>query len=206
MSERAPEDGRSRRAKEKRERRRKELLTAALAVFAEKGFHQTRVSDILERAGVARGTFYLYFDGKDALFRELLDMVLTQIRASVVGVDLDEGAPPLRDQLLVTVRRVLLAFRANRAIGQVVLREAVGLDAEVEAKLDDFYRRLHGWLAESLDNGVVLGFLRPIDTRTAAWIILGSVKELLSRLEDEVDVDALAESLLDHHLQGLQAE
>lgn len=48
--------------------RRQQLKEAGMAVFAEKGYHQTKVSDVVRRAGVAQGTFYLYFEGKKSLF------------------------------------------------------------------------------------------------------------------------------------------
>ncbi|HEY8430086.1 MAG TPA: helix-turn-helix domain-containing protein, partial [Sandaracinaceae bacterium] len=86
-------DGRTVRAARKREHRRRMVLDTALAVFSAKGYHQTRISDIIEAASIARGTFYLYFDSKNAIFHELLDLLLEQISENVVGVDLREGAP-----------------------------------------------------------------------------------------------------------------
>jgi AcrR family transcriptional regulator len=56
------------------------LLDAALAVFAERGFHAARVDDVCERAEVSHGTFYLYFASKDDLFRTLVDDVVTEMR------------------------------------------------------------------------------------------------------------------------------
>lgn len=52
--------------------RPRELLTAALALFIEKGFDATRTEEIAERAGVSKGTLYLYFDGKETLFNDLI--------------------------------------------------------------------------------------------------------------------------------------
>jgi AcrR family transcriptional regulator len=48
-------------------------MEAGIAVFAEKGYQRTKVSDVARRAGVAQGTFYLYFDSKKSLFLSLLD-------------------------------------------------------------------------------------------------------------------------------------
>jgi AcrR family transcriptional regulator len=203
------EDGRITRAAKKRERRRREVLDTALRVFSEKGYHQTRITDIIEAAGIARGTFYLYFDGKNAIFHELLDLLLEQIRENVVGVDLSEGAPPIRDQLLVSVARVLEAFHRNPALTKVVLREAVGIDVEVDKKLEDFYGQLHGWLSVSLENGQRIGLVRQLDTEHVAWCIIGSVKQFLQLVLDrpkaELDVDHLSQVILDLHLQGILA-
>jgi AcrR family transcriptional regulator len=200
-----PSDGRIVRAQAKRERRRRSVLDTALRVFSEKGYHQTRISDIIEAAGIARGTFYLYFDSKNAIFHELLDLLLERIRANVVGVDLSEGAPPLREQFLVSVRRVLSAFHQSPALTKFVLRAAVGIDEEVDRKLESFYQQLHAWLRESLGNGQEMGLLRELDTDHVAWLMIGSVKQLMEIVLDrpEREIDRLSESILDYHLTGI---
>lgn len=202
-------DGRSERAKAKRERRRRAVLDTALRVFSDKGYHDTRISDIIEAAGIARGTFYIYFDSKNAIFHELLDLLLEQIRENVVGVDLREGAAPIRDQLLVSVARVLEAFHQNPALARFVLREAVGIDAEIDKKLESFYGHLHAWLSDSLENGQRIGLVRQLDTEHVAWCIIGSVKQflqlVLDRPREELDVDHLSQVILDFHLQGILA-
>lgn len=205
----AADDGRSVRAQEKRARRRKDILDAALRVFSDKGYHQTRIADIIEEASIARGTFYLYFDSKSAIFHELLEDVLTRIDESVSGVDLEPGARPVREQLLSTVRRLFAVFRSDRALAKLILREAVGLDEEVDAMLDGFYGRLHDWLRESLANGQRIGLIRQIDTDLTSWLILGSVKQfaalVLSSSDEELDLDQLSEVILDFNLQGIRA-
>ena len=64
------------------------LLDAAAAEFAERGFHETSVSGITRRAGIALGSFYTYFDSKDALFRALVRHMSDQVR--------DHVAPAIR--------------------------------------------------------------------------------------------------------------
>lgn len=212
MSTTSPEeplDGRSERAKKKRERRRRAVLDTALSVFSDRGYHDTRITDIIEAAGIARGTFYIYFDSKNAIFHELLDLLLAQIRENVVGVDLSEEAAPIRDQLLVSVARVLEAFHANPALARFMLREAVGIDQEIDKKLESFYAHLHAWLSDSLENGQRIGLVRQLDTQYVAWCIIGSVKQFLQLVLDrpraDFDVDHLSQVILDFHLQGILA-
>ncbi|MEZ4338018.1 MAG: TetR/AcrR family transcriptional regulator [Sandaracinaceae bacterium] len=171
-----------------------------------RGYHQTRRHHRgLDRAG----TFYLYFDSKTAIFHELLEDVLRRIGESVAGVDLEPGALPVREQLLNVVRRIFAFFRSDRALAKLILREAVGLDEEVDAMLDGFYGRLHDWLRESLANGQRIGLIRDIDTDLTSWLILGSVKQfaalVLARADDEIDLDRMAEVILDFNLQGIRA-
>lgn len=211
----AERDGRVVRAEAARDKRRRELLDVALRVFSERGYHETRISDLIAAAGVARGTFYLYFESKNAIFHELLDELLVRVRASVVGVEMGEGAPPLRDQLIVTLERVLTTFSESPALTAFVLRVAVGLDPEIDRKLAELYARLHQFLVMSLENGIALGMLRPLDSRIVSWAVLGSIKQLVEVLiiaplapttdggERERDLRAMATSLVDYNLAGL---
>lgn len=68
----------------RKEARPAELTAAALELFVEKGFAGTRLDDVATRAGVSKGTLYLYFDGKEALFKAV-------IREGILPI-LDEGA------------------------------------------------------------------------------------------------------------------
>lgn len=200
-------DGRTRRAHEAREARRRQILEAALAVFADNGYHRTTVTDLVRAAGVARGTFYLYFDSKQAIFHELLDALLAELRASIVGVDTSAGAPSIPTQLTETLHRVLQALANNRALCRILFREAIGLDEEVDRKMQAFYERLRSYIQAALENGQRMGFVRELDTRTAALAGLGSVKEVVSRTlvhgEDEVDLQAVARELLTYNLRGV---
>ena len=58
--------------KRRKEARPSELLEAALCLFVEKGFAATRLEDVAARAGVSKGTLYLYYENKDALFKAVI--------------------------------------------------------------------------------------------------------------------------------------
>ncbi len=70
--------------------RKQQLLDHAATLFAQRGFAETRVLDIVEAAGVAKGLFYWYFENKDALFRELVELNrlrLRQAQATAINID-----------------------------------------------------------------------------------------------------------------------
>lgn len=200
-------DGRKLRAEARRENRRSAILRAALRTFGDKGFHQTTVADIIDAAGIARGTFYLYFEGKSAVFLELLDGLLAELRGSIVGVDREEGAPPLGVQLDTIVHRVLHTVADNRLLSTIIIREAVGLGDEVDRRLRLFYQKLLRYIRLALDEGRRVGLLRAMDTEVAAICVLGSVKQLMEQYvmaeDDEFDVDRAAVGVLDYSLHGL---
>lgn len=202
------EDGRVTRAKEQREARREQLLAAGRSVFAERGYHATAISDIIDAADVSRGTFYLYFESKRAIFEEILDDVFARLLDSVVSIETAPGNPPVMEQLHDNVHRVLEVIVANRYLPHILRRTAVGIDPDFDDKLADFYKSLTDLLARTLMTGISLGILRPLDTEVVSHCILGSVKELTTfylggDLEGAPDTGALVEELIRYNLVGI---
>jgi len=202
-------DGRSKRAEAVREQRRAQILEAALRVFASKGYHGAAVSDVVKAAGVARGTFYLYFDSKDAVFIELLDGLLRTLRESVSGVDMGSEASGVAEQLQKIVANVLQTTAQNRPLTRIIFREAIGLDATVDARLSAFYGELRGYLVAALMVGAQVGAVRAIDRpEVVAVCVLGSLRALVQRYvverDEPVDTDAVARAVVDLHLRGLE--
>jgi AcrR family transcriptional regulator len=74
--------------------RKQQLLDAAARLFAEQGYAATRVADIVEAAGVAKGLFYWYFENKEALFRDLATEIRHRLRRQQAAA-MDDGAPAL---------------------------------------------------------------------------------------------------------------
>lgn len=201
------EDGRVRRGQESREARRVQIKETALRVFSEKGYHETSVSDLVDAAGVARGTFYLYFDSKDAIFLELLDDLTAHLRSNITGIDLAPGAAPMAKQLHAIVVRILRTVVDNRPLTRIIFREAVGLHAAVDARLAQFDQELHGYVARSLALGASLGVTRPLDPAVSAACVIGSLRELIHRTvvhsDSTAPLEEIAAALIDHHLRGL---
>ncbi len=201
-------DGRTKRAEAVREQRRAQILDAALRVFAEKGYHGTAVSDVVKAAGVARGTFYSYFDSKDAIFLELLDGLLHTLRNSVHGVERGPKAADTEAQLRQIVAGVLHTAKHNRPLTRIIFREAVGLDEDVDARLNQFYGELRLYLGAALTLGAQVGMTRSVvDTEVAATCILGSLRAVVQRYivesDADLDIDGLARAVVDFNLRGL---
>jgi AcrR family transcriptional regulator len=92
--------------------RKADLLSRAAELFAERGYAETRVIDIVRAAGVAKGLFYWYFDNKEALFEELAESIRLRLRRQQ-GAVLDPAAPPLLNLRRGTEASVL--FMAEHA-------------------------------------------------------------------------------------------
>lgn len=164
---------------DRRAARRKQILDAALEVFAEKGYLHATVDDIVERVSVARGTFYLYFGDKRAVFEALLDGFLERVGACIEGIDLEHPSQDARAQLRANVSRVIRLALSEPGIVRLALLEARGLDPEVDSKLRDFHDRLRLFLVESLAEGQRAGVVREGDRHVMASVSLGGFRELL---------------------------
>jgi AcrR family transcriptional regulator len=120
--------------------RRQAILDAALLTFAEHGFEAARLDDVAARAGVAKGTLYLYFPSKEALFEALVRNAVAPIIAQVSEIAAAPDIPPTRaletffalfeKEVLGTKRKLLLRLIISEgprfpAIAEVYYREVV---------------------------------------------------------------------------------
>jgi len=190
------------------EQRKKQILNAARTVFARNGFHAANVSSIVQEAGIARGTFYLYFTGKRAVFEALLDDFFPILVSKVSAVSQDQGIKEVWNQLRNNTKGILSVFFDNPELSQLVLNEAVGLDKGFDNKLMDFYQKLIIYTKESLEVGIEIGLVRPnINPMVIATAIIGAIKEVVydfMHMDFEgIDLDTLTGNILSFTLQGV---
>ncbi|MCB0326203.1 MAG: TetR/AcrR family transcriptional regulator [Bdellovibrionales bacterium] len=200
-------DGRSLRAKKKRESRKKEILQAAQKVIGMQGYQASSVSDIIKEANVSRGTFYLYFESMDAIFHELVDQFINQIMRTVSPVQIENGKP--LEDILENIERVMEILFEHRDLTAILLREAISQGATVNEKLSRLYNFLYRNVKNALRNGAKWEILRPVDENIIAMAFIGSIKEVLYQylvVQDQskdVDRKKLAQELLAFGLRGL---
>jgi AcrR family transcriptional regulator len=191
--------------------RRSQILGVAARLFGDNGYHATSISDIIQTAGIARGTFYLYFDNKRAIFEELVDLLLDRLDRAIRLVDTGPGAPSAKQQLLDNLQRVIGLLTEERSLLAILLESAVGLDRVFDDKLAEFYDRMARAIESSLALGKEFGLVRPCDTRVVSLAVLGGLKEVLHDMlradpKDRSDQAALAESILDLFSRGVLVE
>ncbi len=153
--------------------RRAALLNAAREVFTKKGYHAASVSDVLLIAGVARGTFYNYFDSKRAVFQAVLEGLMESVEAVIQPIDV---AGDIASQARDNIERILGAA-LDRGAWRLLFTEAIGIDAEGDALVRDFYARAAGRLERALRTGQAIGVVVEGDPRLLARCNLGLVKE-----------------------------
>lgn len=190
------------------EARREEILQAAVRAFCRGGYHGTHVDDVIREAGVARGTFYLYFGAKHDVFAALVDRMLGLFR----DVKAEGSAEDVRDlrgarKLVRTHYRALFGtIREHRHLCRLFLDEAAGADKGFGTKLAEhrswWQQVIAGRIRAFQRHGVARG---GCDAETTAWFVVGMV-EMAARqfvLADPApDLDALAAALADADLAG----
>jgi AcrR family transcriptional regulator len=189
------------------EDKRRQLLDAAVRVFARKGYHASRVGDIAEEAGVAHGLLYHYFRSKDqvleAVFHENWNALLARI-ASV-----EESDEPAADQIRHIAAIVLRTWLHLPDVVRVVIQE-FGRSPELAERIGELTQPIDA-IQRVIARGVERGeFRKDIDPVFAATVVYGGIDELLTgwvlgRLPSgEEDVAAAERTLLEVTLVGLQ--
>jgi AcrR family transcriptional regulator len=159
--------------------RRQQILLAAREVFAKRGYHQATIDDIVAQAGVARGTFYLYFEDKRSVFSDLIDRFSAKLTMAIVSIVTEDPERPVAEQIHANVRAIIATCLADRTLTRILFTDAVGIDSDFDRKLGTFYDTLVQLLTESLKEGQRLGIVGDGEPRVLAYMSIGALKELL---------------------------
>src|SRR5262249_15021701 len=162
--------------------RRQQILNVARDVFARRGYHAAKIDDIVAAAGGARGTFYLYFEDKRAIFEEIVDRTIARLGMAIVRVDPHSETHTVADQLRENIRRIVRTLLEDRATTKILLSDALGVDPAFDRKLLSFYDEMAGLLERSLSDGQALGVVRDGDVRLMSWLAMGALTDVLVQL------------------------
>jgi AcrR family transcriptional regulator len=191
------------------EEKRRQILAAAVRVFARKGYHSARVGDIAEEAGVAHGLLYHYFAGKEAVleavFREEWGELLEAIES------IEASVTPAREQLRQIAATVLRAWTHRPDVVRVLVRE-IARSPELHRRIDEL-GRLFAAIERIVAGGQAAGsFRRDLDPTLASWMFYGGLEEILTgwvlgRLDDGEEAVARAErTVVELFVAGLAPE
>jgi AcrR family transcriptional regulator len=196
------------------EDRPREICTAALDVFAEKGFAAARLEEIARQAGVSKGTLYLYFKDKEDLFRAVVrDTVapnIEVIRASLAGTE----------KTFAEVVRLFLPRFAEitgrvpvGAVAKMVIGESRNFPELAKVWHDHVASRAIGMIADLIERAQTKGEVRPGDPRLHAFTLMGPMvlgllwRETLQPAGGAaLDLEALARQHAESVLDGLLTE
>lgn len=200
--------GRPRVGEESGPSRRRRIREAAVVVFAAKGYHDTRVSDIAAEAGVAHGLVYHYFKGKDQLLQDIFRRTWGHIEQGLRSVE--GGSSIAAEQLAGVVRLLLGSYRMSPELVRVVVLEVTrsgGLRAQVDEIADAF-----NIIERIIAAGQQSGELRSdIPARLVSYVFWGAIDEVLTAWvfgtlpDGDADVAEAERAVVELVLGGLRA-
>ena len=200
------------RASRARERRRKELLDAATRVFAKKGYWNASITDIIKAAGVARGTFYLYFESKQEIFTAIVDKFredqIQLMRQPIQHAGFPIGAD-WRKRTDAAVMSWFEYFRRNLDAAKLVIGEANMIDPSAARKREDVRRAIKSLIAENISRMQDAGiYHRKVSPEMAAHFLQAMFEvAALSYLQNATkrDLAKLTEQYVEFMLNGILA-
>ncbi|MBI2874464.1 MAG: TetR/AcrR family transcriptional regulator [Firmicutes bacterium] len=159
------------------------ILEAAGEAFSTKGYHRSTMEDVALRAGVAVGTVYLYFPGKEALFVSLLDHLAQQLLGAVV--EARSRVQGVLAKLGASIAQAVRVFAANRSQARIVLIEAVGASPAIDEKLASIHTLLAELVERDLREAVEEGLIPGQDLDISSKALVGTCYEvILGHLRD----------------------
>ena len=164
----------------RKDERPSELVAAALDLFVERGFAATRLDDVAARAGVSKGTLYLYFESKEALFKAVIEEAIVPLLASAEDVIANDQGTSID-----LLRRLLNGWweqiGATRLAGvpKLIIAEARNFPAVAQYYHDAVIVRGRGLLRTLLQRGIERGEFRRLDLETAIDVIYAPLMMLV---------------------------
>ena len=194
-------------AERAKQERRRQILGAAKHVFADAGYHGASIHAIIERAQIARGTFYLYFESKAAVFDSILDQAMAELRSRIHRIEVDDPNAPapqvqLREQVVATLDFIV----RDRALATILLSAGHTPEAEASERLEQFFSETRDLMTRAIQTGMEIGLLRSCQPGLVAAALLGLIRgviEFVVKQGDDAKVDDVVSEMLLVALRGV---
>ncbi len=193
------------------ERRRTEILEAALKVFSEKGYHAAKIEDIAAELNIGHGTFYRYFASKLDIFNHVVEGIVSMITEVVTDVNPHEAESleEYRKQLEMIGDRLFGLFRSNPSISRVLFYEAFGIeDAGLRSRIQEIFDLMGRYIELYLENGIARGYMREdLHVRETALAmgaaLFEACRRVVSSSDPEAELPVWKEAVIALILQGV---
>jgi AcrR family transcriptional regulator len=199
-----PKAGRGKRGRAQAEARSDDLLDAALELFTKKGFAETRVEEIAARAGVSKGTVYLYFPSKEEVIYAIVRRAVTPIADHALKmIGGFEGDPRVAITLVAKMLGAKLADPEFTAVPRLIIREVQGFPGLAEMYRREVLDRMIPGVEALIQRGIDQGYLRRVDPGLTIRSVVGPIffHVVMAKVFGLMPQDGLAlDRLIDNHL------
>jgi AcrR family transcriptional regulator len=195
------------RVQERKDAKKRHILDTAARVFAARGYYHTKVTDILDEAGISTGSFYFYFNNKEELFEILYDeMINTYLNVLQDAVDtMGDNAETIVKSICKAVTISLRTFQKNKELARIMLIGSVGLNPEFEQKRAANHQRISLIFEEVFGELCKKGTISIPDAKVAALLFTGSIYNTITDWLQEGNPVNLVESTFPLAVYDLQA-
>ena len=188
-----------------------EILDAAVAVFAEKGFAAARMEDIARKAGVTKGTIYLYFEGKEDVFKTLVRESIGQtIAANTANAQQFEGKSSDLIRIVLTAISSFLLTSDRVVLPKIIIAEAGNFPELARFYREEVVDRGLGLLTSVVERGIARGEFRKLPGDHVARLCMSPIllvvlwRTTFARFDTTpFDVQAFVETHIELLLRGL---
>jgi AcrR family transcriptional regulator len=196
----------------RKEARPEEIIDAALALFVEKGFSATRLDDVAKRAGISKGTLYLYFDSKEAIFRAVVETLIgPQLKQIEKLADEFEGSNQALLHVLIHGWWRNVGETNLSAIPKLIISESGNFPELAEYFVKHVVKRNRKVIVRVLERGMAAGEFKKCDPKLAAHLLFAPMvqtaiwKHSLQPWDDIGDVPTYLDLHLDIFFNGISS-
>jgi len=191
--------------------RPEEIISAALEVFADRGFAATKLEDVARRAGVTKGTIYLYFENKEALFKALIRQTIVPVIAQgeALAASFMGSARELFERLVREYWR-LVGETSLVGIPKLMMAEASNFPELARFYYEEVVTRGHRLMAGVLERGIKAGEFRRVNVAVATKLAMAPVmhavvarKAFSACMPEGFDVASYLDTHIDLYLHGI---
>ncbi len=158
---------------------RERILDSALNVFSRKGYHDSKLDEIVQDSGTSKGSIYFHLPNKERLFLALVDQFADLLEKRVT--EAIEPMPPGMKRVRVALETTLATFGKYRRPAKILLVQAVGLGSAFEEKRNEingrFAQLIQTYLQEAIDNGDI----EDVDAEMVSIVWMGGIYNTVIR-------------------------
>lgn len=157
----------------------KDILEAAIKVFAEVGYHKAKISKIAEVAGVATGSVYVYFEDKEDIILKIFEQIWVKLHGELLAVKSNTVLSPM-DKFDAMIDLIFDVYTENPPLAMVFVNEQNHLQRSAEDRFTSFYEKFmnigEDIIREGIDKCV---FSETLDVSVLRYYVFGAIRSLL---------------------------
>ena len=179
-----------------------EIIDAAMELFANKGYHETTMSDVVEASNTSKGTVYYYFDNKQELFETMINDVISRLYNSFERIA--EKDCSVKDKLKKMMEVHANFYKKNYKLAFSIFMEGKKIDADCKEEIWRWHKKFNSLVENVMKDGVEEGLLKDKNLKLMSFSFLGLTNSFgPSVFEGDYDVNELVDYTIELFLQGV---